>query len=561
MRIPVKYIIRTSWLATTILVGSLLYIAIQIQSQSSAIIIPTEYTEESINIEKVEYEKYEYKWNNLKIVISSNVGFFSPKLHSYLSTHGKINKFSIKQLTDLITVYFVATSYFDTIFSMQLDDIVEKFGHGHALPIIVAIAIENIQRPLPALFGNREQFENILRNEMVEAKGGRINPTSPTTLNIVVHRDLNSFLPFAQKAHTFGRAYYDHNNQEIGLLLDLKLFREYYGHLENIKGEEHLIIPAFISYVSSLFNDDSGHEIAHLYQDLSHDSTYNIPMISEGEALVQGFVRRRNGLYYALMYNTLDFWINGKANTEKLQHRIQIAYKIGKPDSPFETDRINELYEFYKDGKFIPLRELLSLDFSNFYSGTKETVRLRYLQSWATCLIGIRNKEFEKVLRKTVKNYIQNQKMEGSDVVFLESKIYEFLQDPRGLLVTKEKMWNDAEYFYKVDQNLSGLIYQWIYSTDPSDIIALIYLGDVLFSGRQYLLAHRYYNKAIQKQPENILAKGRIADIYAKTGQNKKAKKLYEDLIKEETTDPDDAMIQMYIKQRYLDFMKNADLN
>lgn len=519
------------WLITFGIVLGLLYLSYSVYIGTNDVIINSTLVAEDIdsNVES-SYQRVEYDWNEIKIIVSSDAGFYSDFLSERLAISDQINGFTPEELTEFLQIYFVSTSYFDTEIPMDFPDLIEEFGHGHALPIIAVIAIENLQRPLPALFGHRELVANINDSDkgVFEQLSGRIDSTKEGQLLITVHTDQAVFKRRAiAQGHSFTRAYYDPKKNEIGLYLDMKRFRQVYGFFEQQEGLEHYIIPSFVSYVSTAFNDDSGHEIAHAYQNQSKDLAYNIPVISEGEALVQGFTRRRNGLFYTLLYNPFELWQDEKFNSEVLQRRVEIAYSIGKPMSPFEADRILELRTWSDEQTLIPIYDLLLTDWREFYSGSDEDVRKRYLEAWALLLMAIRDEEVGEHLRHIVQAITLNENLPSDEMDELQREFISFIDDPMELIVSIEQMWVDAERIFPSDPNLAAVIYQWIYLAEQGDFLPLIYLGDALYRDGHYHLALRYYTKAQKIAPERFLPTSRIGDVYFSIQSVEEAKRIY----------------------------------
>src|SRR5262249_1356727 len=264
------------------------------------------------------------------------------------------------------------------------------WGFGHALPIIAAVAIENVTRPIPSVFVRG--VETFAAQDLSRVAAASIDLSKPDTIRVVVHSDANAFRDAALRGgHGFGRADYNAEKEEVGLMLDMPRFRALYSSLEQDPKLRILMLPAFISYVSEAFNDDSGHEMAHFMQRQVAEKAYTLPAIAEGEAEVNGYTRSRAGLLYSLTYNTPEAWLQGGFDRQVLAYRVDLMQKAGRPpESPFEVQRFQELRTLKDQGKLIHVSELLTRT-QDFYTGDESEVWSRYLHSWALYLLAVRD--------------------------------------------------------------------------------------------------------------------------------------------------------------------------
>jgi len=190
-------------------------------------------------------------------------------------------------------------------------------------------------------------------------------------LRIVVHGQQGSFRRAAeQAAHASVKAYYDATRNEVGLLLDMVAFRHYYANLDSLPDRYRETLSAFIAFAMDSFNEDSSHELAHVYQHQAQKAAYAIPAIREGEAEVQGMVRRRAGLIFNFLYNTPDAWVRGKFDSEVLNNRLRTLQASGRPMHPREVERLADLKRLRQAGRALRVGDLLAIDAQGFYAGT-----------------------------------------------------------------------------------------------------------------------------------------------------------------------------------------------
>jgi tetratricopeptide (TPR) repeat protein len=479
---------------------------------------------------KGSWSQYEYTWRSLHISIRTDAGVYSPSLQQLGKDRKTVGPFSSDKLGEFIQGFFVMTSGLRNDgekddFSLQFDRVLKQWGFGHALPIIAAVAIENLMRPIPSLFVHG--VETYTAKDLTKVTAGSIDVSKPDTVKLVVYSNLDDFQKAASRSgHSFARAYYDKAAHEIGLMLDMRRFRALYSNLEQKEDRLVLLVPAFISFVSEAFNDDSGHEIAHFMQQQSSNRAYTLPAIAEGEAEVNGFTRSRDGLIYSLMYDTPDAWMQGNFDREVLAYRLELIQGAGRPPaSPFEVQRFQELRTLQAQKKLIPIASLLSRN-QDFYDGDDSDVRPRYLLSWALYLVAIRDPEVGELLRKAVDSRLSGRRL--SDVEHtLDSKLAGFIDDPVEFKVAKQKILSDAEKVYRSDPSFAGLFYTWAYIADPLDVRVVVYLGDSLYRGGDLSSAQKYYNEARLLQPVSALPLLRLGDIQASVGNSKQAMELW----------------------------------
>jgi hypothetical protein len=498
------------------------------------------------------FEQIIYQWGNIKIIVSTNAGIYSNRLFNKYSGLSNRND-DAKRLIGAIQSHFMLTSSLDHTFedsaNFMLPEVINKIGIGHALPIIWAVAIENITRPIPSLYGDRA---TAFTWNLEKTESGIIDPNKKGIIKIVVDTNFESFsLKAKEMGYSFSQAYYVPIRNEIRIYLDMEQYIKFYSYLEQKKGGEHLIPLGFISYVSNTFNDNSGHEIAHFFQSHSGDLAYEIPFISEGEALVQGFVRRRNGLDQLLIYGFTEFWSEDGLDKEKysvvIPERINRYMEIGMSISPFEMDRIVELRKWYKAQTLIPLSDLLTTDWEGFYSGSQEDIKKRYLQSWFICLFAMRSEPIEENLRIVVDAIKNKDQIPVESLTFLEGVYDYYLKD---FPPNTGELWQKAEATYKQDKKLAAILYQQIYVDDPSDYLALIFLGDILYEDSYFDLAFYYYKKSHNIASENIVPLARMGDVYYATGNFLDAKNVYEDALEKISTNEYESFLVEIIFKR-----------
>ncbi len=484
------------------------------------------------------FEQIVYQWGNIKIIVSTNAGIYSERLHNRYAGLSNNND-DAERLIGIIQSHFMLTTALDHTFedsaNFMLPEVINKTGIGHALPIIWAVAIENITRPIPSLYGDRA---TAFTWNLEQTEAGIIDPNKKGVIKIIVDTNYESFsLKAKEMGYSFSQAYYVPIRNEIRIYLNMEQYIKFYSYLEQKKDGEYLIPLGFISYVSNTFNDNSGHEIAHFFQSHSGDLAYEIPFISEGEALVQGFVRRRDGLDQLLLYGFTEFWGEDGLDKEKysvvIPERIKQYMEIGMIISPFEMDRIVELRKWYKAKTLIPLSDLLTTDWNGFYSGSEEDIKKRYLQSWFICLFAIRSESIEENLRSVVEATKNNEQIPAESLAFLEGVYDYYLKD---FPPNTGELWQKAEETYKQDKKLAAVLYQQIYVSDPSDYTSLIFLGDILYEDSYFDLAFYYYKKSHNIAPENIVPLARMGDVYYATGNFLDAKKVYEEALEKIST-------------------------
>jgi hypothetical protein len=499
-----------------------------------------------------EYETLRYQWNKLTIVIESDAGVFSPALQAARNANDRIGSRTRGELLHQAQVYFAGVSSMGTEYSLQFDADVARFGLGHALPYVAAIAVENLQRPIPAVFGNLVPVDDMQRGQLVTKIAGSVDSTRPGELRIVVHATYRAFLAAAARGgHSFARAYFDPQRNEIGLFLDIDRFRRFYGMLEKERNSQEVIVPAFIGFVSTTFNDDSGHELAHAYQSQSGDPAYSLPVISEGEALVQGLTRSRAGTEQTLLYNDVEEWTTGRNNPDVLLYRIQTREKMGSPMSAEQVRYLQQLRQWKQRNELIPLRVLLSLDYDGFYADPAREVRKRYLQSWILCLAAVRHKEVAEALRSAVNARLAGREPEAPTLAILENRLADQIDDPERLLVTREKMWQDAERMYLRDQNLAALIYLWVFYADPADHRAIAYVGDAFFANWHFEQAMKFYELAREVGPGRPIPLARIGDVLSKSGHLDEAVPLWRAaLAAKQPLAADELKCQEFVRER-----------
>ncbi|MHC4691054.1 MAG: hypothetical protein ACYS5F_15730, partial [Planctomycetota bacterium] len=157
---------RMIWIITAAIVSLLLYHSYQLATKKEIYRFKEGLT--SNRLERASnFEEFEYHWDKIKIVISTDAGIFSDVLRHRVGKFGSINGFSSEKITKFLQWIFVMTSSFETKIPLDLDKLIERFGHGHSLPIIATVAIENIQRPIAAVFGNRVLTKNIIKGKTV----------------------------------------------------------------------------------------------------------------------------------------------------------------------------------------------------------------------------------------------------------------------------------------------------------------------------------------------------------------------------------------------------------
>jgi hypothetical protein len=365
---------------------------------------------------------------------------------------------------------------------------------------------------------------------------------------------MDQFRERARKSrHSSARAYFDAARNEIGMALDMQRFRSLYADLEKDPHNSGRIIPAFVAFVSDLFNDDSAHEIAHFVQGQSKDPAYKLPAIAEGEADVNGYYRSRIGLFYFLTYNSPEWWDEGKINQAQLQFRLAIIKRITRrPKSPFEVQRFNELKALGEQGKRISTGKLLSFG-PEFYTGDPSEVWSRYLHSWALCDLATTNTGSSQLLRAAVAARLAGHPDRAAEAE-LDSQLKTVIAEPVALTVSKDLMARAAEDTFKQDETFAGVIYAWQYIADPTNLRALIYLGDSLYLGWDYNGAEKFYREAQRLRPDSALPLLRLGDIEREAGNLPKAMELWRRAERTSSTETDEAKFRQGARERQSKF-------
>ena len=496
------------------------------------------------------WAEWTYRWDKLTVVVRTNAGIYSPTMQK-LGMAGT-GATSPAKLMELARDYFVMTSAprVDHTFEF-IEPLARQWGPGHALPIVAAVALENLQRPIPTMFGGRVATSTFGPGGALRAgTAGGIDPQIPGVLRIVVYGQPLGFRRAAERtAHASAKAYYDVGRNEVGLLLDMAMFNQYYGFHDKRPGDHPGIVSAFIAYAMDAFNEDSGHELAHVAQQQSRHAAYALPAIREGEAEVQGLTRRRNGLHFNFLYNTPEAWFTGRFDGDVLKKRVEVSSSAGRPMLPMEVDRLVALKALYRSGRALTVSQLLGLDTAAFFSGTPAAVESRYAQAWALCLMAIRDRPVaQKLIQAVDARLAEAPRPELEDDV--DKQLARFVDDPHHLLVTKQKAWQDAERFYNIDPVFAGVFYTWIHVIDPTDMKAVIYIGDALYAGRNLHGAMRYYLAARQLDGASALPLLRIGDVYSDIGDREEALRQWRAAEATKGASDDEAQYRRLAKER-----------
>jgi tetratricopeptide (TPR) repeat protein len=478
-----------------------------------------------------DWAEWTYRWKQLNIVVRTNAGVFSPSLQA-LGVDNRTGPEPTRpaNLIQLVRFFFVWTTlnYGNQTFQF-IEPLARQWGPGHALPILAAVALENVQRPIHTLFGgtiSAPVFSNSGQLELISAGG--INPELPGTLRIVVYGQPLEFRHAAERtAHASAKAYYDAGRNEVGLLLDMAEFHRFYGHYDKLPDHLPLLLSAFIAYAMDTFNEDSGHELAHVYQQQTRLRAYVLPVIRECEAEVNGMVRRRDGFLFNFLYNTPDAWNSGRFDQKLLKNRVEMSRRTGRPMSPMEVDRLVALKALQSSGRALSTAQLLAMDAGEFFSGSTSDIESRYAQSWALCLLAIRDKSAAQILAQVIDARFAKEQRADLEAD-LDARVTRLISDPMQLQVTKETVWKDAEQIYAIDPVFAGTFYAWIYLIDPGDVRALIYIGDALYEGGNLHGAMRYY-LAARERSGSALPLLRIGDIYSEVGDREAALRTWRD--------------------------------
>lgn len=485
------------------------------------------------------FEEVTYKTGNLTIVVSTDVGVFSPYVQHTLREHAELNGLGRETLVGLLACYFAATGAVQSPndFMLALGPTLEKYGYGHALPIIAAVAIENLLRPTPSPFE--------------QATSGLMATANPAIVRVVVHRSEKTFLACARNSHSSARAYYNPRLNEVGLLLDMAMFRTHYGHLESLRGSERMIIPAFVAFLEGQFSTQCAHEVSHAVQDLCSASCFSIPFISEGEATRQGFVRRRRCLQNLLLYDLFYAYAKGRYDGERIRKRLDIVHAIGDPPlSPTEVRRLREIRHMAEHKRLKPVSESIVLSPDGFYSGSAQEVRERFLQAWVTCSVAMRSTSAREALQRVMADAFEHRPIDAGASARVDGEVSQFLATPVRANLSSKQMWEDAEQYWSVDEPVSGVFYQWIYSTDDTDHRALVYLGDTLLHMGYFIEAREMYEAAARLTGGSVLTIGRLADVFARCGQRESAKAGYLEALRVPSCGPSDDAYKEWVKVR-----------
>jgi tetratricopeptide (TPR) repeat protein len=505
---------------------------------------------------EIGWSELRYSWRSLQISIRTDAGLFSPALQK-LRQDETIGPFSTDKLVKFVQGYFVMTSGLRSDgeqddFCLQFDRVLKQWGLGHTMPVIAAVAIENITRPIPSVFVKR--VDTFTAKDLSKMSAASIDPSKRDSIRVTVYSKPDGFRDAAQRSgHGFARAYYNAAENEIGLMLDMERFRRLYSNIESDKDRRILMLPAFISFVSEAFNDDSGHEITHFMQRQSSHKAYTLPAIAEGEAEVHGYTRSRNGLIYSLMYNTPEAWTQGQFDSKRLKYRVELMLQAGRPPaSPFEVQRFQELRALAEQAKTVRVADLLART-TGFYDGDESDVWSRYLHSWALYLMAVRDGESAELLRNAVIARVSGQPASQLERA-LDAKLKAFIADPVGFKVTTKQILADAERVYATDPSFAGLFYAWAYIADPFDVRAIVYLGDSLYRGGDLSSAEKYYREARRLRPMSALPLLRLGDVEAQAGNREKAIALWAEAIRTTSKDDGEEMYRSLARKRSQEF-------
>jgi tetratricopeptide (TPR) repeat protein len=197
----------------------------------------------------------------------------------------------------------------------------------------------------------------------------------------------------------------------------------------------------------------------------------------------------------------------------------------------------------------IPAGKLLAMDAQAFFRGTPTEVESRYAQAWALCLLAIREKPVGELLRQAIDARVRA--APRLDVEARLDQLYAaFIKDPWGLKVTKDQVWADAERFYGIDKIFVGALYAWAYVVDPSELKALIYLGDALFAAANLPASLQQYEAGQRRHERSALPALRIGDVYAQMGEVEQARQLWNKAVDSRAEGPDEQAYRALAKQR-----------
>src|SRR5262245_24507548 len=166
----------------------------------------------------VEWAEWTYRWEKLTIVVRTNAGVYSPALQA-LGMNSQAGKEATRpaNLMALARAYFVMTtaSQVDHTFEF-IEPLARQWGPGHALPILAAVALENVLRPIPTLSGGPVSAYTLSQaGQLLETMAAAIDPRRPGVLRITVHGESLGFRHAAERAvHTSANAYYDGGRNE-----------------------------------------------------------------------------------------------------------------------------------------------------------------------------------------------------------------------------------------------------------------------------------------------------------------------------------------------------------
>jgi hypothetical protein len=95
-----------------------------------------------------DWAEWTYRWEQLTVVVRTNAGVYSPALQLLgMDSHAGPKATQPEKLMGFARTFFVATSAprVDHTFEF-IEPLARKWGPGHALPILAAVALENLQR-------------------------------------------------------------------------------------------------------------------------------------------------------------------------------------------------------------------------------------------------------------------------------------------------------------------------------------------------------------------------------------------------------------------------------
>lgn len=482
-----------------------------------------------LHLEPVAAESLMFHWDSLAVRVVTDCGVYSDRLGVDLQRSGQVSGKTRQAIREEVMSFFVGTSPPSSDVSLRVDQWMEAYGEAHSLPIIAVVALQNLQAPLPVLFGDRKPYDDLVGTTVVQKEVGFIDSSRPDTVHIMVSCDRARYQArAANNTHLFSAAYYDPDSKEIGLFFDLDRFRRYNSELEADSVEADRIVSAFAGYAVGRFNDYSSHELVHVYQDQAKDPAYAVTFVREGESLVQGFARRRAGLRYQLLYGDFLSQDRDSRDPDHLAWRVQVAAQAGNvPITPLELELIDELRAARMAGKLQPLDRLLRLDRASFYSGSAAEVRLRYLQAWVAYKVALNNKALQEGFQSAARSASTGARFPVDSLRQLQAAIDAFLTNPIELQVPFDSIWSDAERIYQIDRTFAGFFYAWAHVAAPDRYLPLVYLGDAMYRARYFEAADRYYRAAARKEPRARLPLIRLGDVALKGGDTAVASSYY----------------------------------